>query len=86
MSHPLFMGSPGRLSFRLRHRDNRHEGLVVALLLESDDTVDEGEQGVILAHSDVLTRIVDGSPLTDEDVAGFAILTTEQFDAQTLAL
>ena len=76
MSHPLFMGSPGRLGFRLRHRDNRHEGLVVAFLLESDDTVDEGEQGVILAHSDVLTRIVDGSPLTDEDVAGFAILTT----------
>jgi hypothetical protein len=41
---------------------------------------------VVFTHPDVFTRIVDGTSLTDEDIAGFANLTTEQLDAQTFAL
>ena len=85
MSHPLFMGSPGRLGFRLRHRDNRHEGLVVAFLLEGHHAVNECEQGVVLTHTDVLARVVLCTALTNYDVTCFCILSTPNLNAQTLA-
>ena len=74
-----------RLRLCLRHRDDGHIGLVAQFLLERDNAVDQGEQGVVFTHTYVLTRIVDGTSLADEDIAGFADLTTEQFDAQTFA-
>ena len=82
----FYSGSSGKLSFRLRHRNDRHVRLVTQFFLERDNAIDQGEERMIFTHAYVLTRIVDGTPLTDEDIAGFANLTTEQFDAQTFAL
>ena len=39
-----------------------------AITVEVDVTVCEGEEGVILAHSDVLTRMPLCATLTDDDV------------------
>ena len=74
------------LGLCLRHGDDGHIGLVAQFLLESDNAIHEREQGVVFTHTYVLTRIVDSTSLTDEDIAGFANLATEQFDAQTFAL
>ena len=40
---------------------------------------------MVFAHTYVLARIVDGTSLAYENIAGFAYLTTEQFDALTFA-
>ena len=54
---------------------------VAASTMEFDHAVDEGEEGVILAHADILARVVGGAALTDDDVAGDALLTTKDFHA-----
>ena len=61
-----------------------HYGDVAAVLtafVELDHAVDEGEEGMIATDADVLAGIVGGATLTDDDVAGDALLTTEEFDA-----
>ena len=70
---------------RLRgnHGDKR---TVVRLLAELNLTVGQCEQGVILAHSNVLAWVVLGSALTHENVASNALLTTKDFYTQPFAL
>ena len=41
--------------------------------------VNEGEQSVVLTHTDVETGMVNGATLTLDDIAGFAIRTTKNF-------
>lgn len=40
---------------------------------------------MVLAHAYIFARIVDGATLTDDDIAGDAMLTAEDFNAQTFA-
>lgn len=40
---------------------------------------------MVFAHTDVVARIVDSATLADDDVTGDAMLTTEDFNAQTFA-
>ena len=40
---------------------------------------------MIPAHADVIAGVVDGAALADDDVTGDAMLTTEDFNAQTFA-
>ena len=56
-----------------------------AFLAELDGSVYESEERVVLAHADILTGIVYRSTLTNDDVARLCELTTEQFDAESLA-
>ncbi len=52
---------------------------------ESHCAVDERVQCVVTAHSYVNARMVHCAALALDDIAGFCILTTEQFDAQSFA-
>ena len=52
---------------------------------EDNDAVDEGEQGVVLAHADVEARVVLSAALTLDDVAGFAVGATEDLHAEAFA-
>lgn len=59
---------------------------VVPLTGESDDTVHECEEGVVLAHTYICTGIMYRTPLTDQNIASFGNLATEQLDAEAFAL
>lgn len=48
-------------------------------------TVDESEDGVVLAHTHVKTGVVNCATLTLDDVAGFAILTAENLYTESFA-
>ena len=52
---------------------------------EDNDSIDEGEQGVVLAHADVEARVVLSAALTLDDSAGFALRSTENFNAKAFA-
>lgn len=65
----------------LRGRNDRHVRSVFVGSLEFDDTVTEGEKGMVFTHTDILARVVDGASLADDDVASLGKLTTE--DLQT---
>ena len=67
-------------------REDRNERTVFHFLLEFDDAVDEGEEGMILAHSDVQSGVVYRSALAEDDVAGFCELAAIDLDAQTFAV
>lgn len=70
---------------RLSQRLDAYIRAVVSLLREDYDSIDECEQGVIPTHADVLTRIVNGSALTDNDVACLCELATEMLQAKSFA-
>lgn len=65
--------------------DDGDEGLVVGLLDELDSAVDEGEEGVVLAHAYVEAWVVYGAALTDDDVASLGSLAAEEFEAKSFA-
>lgn len=69
------------LSFDGKDGDKR---LAFFLLLELDNAIAQGIQGVILAHADVLARIVFCAALTNDDVASNSGLSTEEFDSESL--
>ena len=81
----LFFDIPKRRAFfyflLLRGRNDRHVRSVFVGSLEFDNAVAQGEQGVILAHTDILAGVVDGASLADDDVASLGELTTK--DLQT---
>ena len=56
-----------------------------AFLAELNGSVYESEERVVFAHADIFTGIVYRSALTNDDVARLCELTTEQFDAESLA-
>ena len=66
--------------------DNIHKGFVALLLLEFHNAVALSVQGVILAHADVLARIVLRAALTDDDVASDSGLSTEKFHSESFTL
>ena len=49
-------------------------------------SVDEGEQGVILAHAHIVTRVELGSTLTHQNVAGDHTLAAKLFDSTVLGI
>ena len=59
-------------------------GSTFLLLSELDDAVTQCIQSVILAHTDVLARIVLRASLTNDDVASNSGLTTEKFHSESL--
>jgi len=69
------------LTFYGKDGDKR---LAFFLLLELDDAIAQGIQGVILAHADVLARIVLRAALTNDDVASNGGLSTEKFYSESL--
>ena len=66
------------------HRDDGDERLVVFLLHELHDAITLGVEGVVLAHTNVLARVVLGAALTDDDVASDGCLSTENFHSESL--
>ena len=59
---------------------------VLTLALELDGTVNQGEQGVILADAHVDTGMDVGASLANQNVAGQNGLTVGTLHAQTLGL
>lgn len=53
---------------------------------EFDDTLSQCKQGVILAATDVQSRVEVRSTLTNDDLAGTDGLTAEALDAETLGV
>ena len=49
-------------------------------------TVNESEESVVLAHTDIQAGMMLCAALTLDDVAGFAIRPTEDFDAEAFAV
>lgn len=54
----------------------RNCALVITAFVEVYHTVNESIQGVVLADTHVLTRVVLGAALANDDVAGDTLLTT----------
>ena len=52
---------------------------------ENYHTVDEGEESVVLTHTDIEAGVMLSAALTFDDVAGFAVRPAIDFDAQTFA-
>ena len=67
------------------HRVDGDERLVVFLFHELNDAVALGIEGVVLAHTDVLARVVLGAALTHDDVACDGCLSTENLHSESLA-
>ena len=59
---------------------------ILALALELDGTVNQSEQGVILADTNVDTGMDVGASLANQDVAGQNELTVSTLHAQALGL
>ncbi len=52
---------------------------------EHNHAVDEGVDCVVFAEAHVETRMVDGATLALDDIAGLALLATEDFHTESLA-
>ena len=65
--------------------NHRNDALVVAGLAEIHRAIDERKQRVVFADADVQTRIVLRAALANDDVAGDALLATENLDAKSLS-
>src|SRR6266481_2439186 len=74
----LFGGLVRRL-FGLRLDPHAH---LLARLVEDDRAVDQREEGVVLAHADILAAMELGAALADDDVAGPHVLAAELLDAE----
>ena len=62
------------------------EAAVLALVLEADDAVDLGEEGVVFAAAYVGAGLERGPALTDDDAATEDGLAAEYFDAEPLGV
>ena len=62
------------------------EAAVLTFVLEADDAVDFGEEGVVFATTDVGAGLERGSTLTDDDAAAEDRLTTEYLDSEPLGV
>lgn len=62
-----------------------YKRFILAALLEHDDAVGKGKQGVVFAHPHVVARVVFGAALPNNDVAGVYFLATKYFDPQSFA-
>ena len=64
---------------------NTYIALTRSLLCEDNYTINKCEEGVVLAHTYVLTWIVNSTALTNDDVACLCELTTEKLQAESFA-
>ena len=60
--------------------------LTAGPLLEGDDAVRRGEEGVIPTLTDVPARVDFGAPLADDDSTSLNLLATETLHAETLCI
>ena len=67
-----------KLLFNGKHGD---VATVFAAFVELNDTVDKRKEGVVFTHANILARVVGGTALANDDVAGDAFLTTKDFNA-----
>ena len=58
---------------------------VTSAVLELYSTINQGIEGVVLAHAYVLARTVLGTALTADDVTGLGKLTTKNLHAEAFA-
>lgn len=67
-------------SFLLFGGNHADVAAVLSAFVELHHAVDEGVQGVILAHTHVLAGVVGRAALADDDVAGDALLTAKNLN------
>lgn len=72
------------LSFCLRYY--RNSALVLATLVEIHNAVNESVQGVVLADTHILTRVVLCATLANDDVAGDDCLAAVLLHAEVLRI
>ena len=77
MSPPILSLSCNRLDGDVR--------LIVTTLAEGYDTIAECEQCVVATHTHVLTRVVNSTTLTYDNVTCLCELTTKDLHAKTFA-
>ena len=80
------MQQPFVLNAQLLLSVDRALTTILALALELDGTVNQSEQGVILADTNVDTGMDVGASLANQNVAGQNKLTVSALNAQTLSL
>jgi len=62
------------------------EAAVLPLVLEADNAVDLGEEGVVFAAAYVGAGLERGASLTDDDASTEDCLTAEYLDAEPLCI
>jgi len=62
------------------------EAAMLAFVLEADDAIDLGEEGIVFAATDVGTWLERGAALTDDDASTEDRLPTEYFDSEPLGV
>jgi hypothetical protein len=67
-------------------RKDRNERAVFHLFLESHYAVNQGEQGMILAHADIQPGRMDRAALANEDITCFCELAAVDLNAQTFGM
>lgn len=65
--------------------DDRNVASVLCTLLEADHAIYESVERMVAAHTHVLTGMMYSASLANDDVAGFASLSTPNLHAQSLA-
>src|SRR3954468_13793152 len=68
----------------LRHRKDGYVGAAFGFGIERHATIDFGEQGEVLADTDILTGVPLGTALAHDNVAAATSFAAEQLDAQAL--
>src|SRR5271165_5629572 len=69
----------------LRHRDNGYVGTTLGFCLELNSSIDQREQRMVPAETDILARMPLGAALARNDIAGDDRLPAEQLDAESTA-
>src|SRR5215213_2365470 len=68
----------------LRHRKDGYVGAAFGFGIERHATIDLGEQGVVLADTDILAGVPLGAALAHDNVAATTGFAAEQLDTQAL--
>ena len=61
--------------------NNRYDTAVAVATLEDNSTISESIEGVVATHTYVLARVMNGTTLTNDDVASLAGLSTPNLNA-----
>lgn len=75
-----------RLVYLVHQRNNGNVRFIVSFLFEFNNTIGEGEEGMIFADSDVDSWVMDSTTLADKDIACFGELTAVNFNAEAFAM
>lgn len=69
------------LQFLLLGGNDADVAAILTAFVEFHHSVHEGVERMVFAHTDVLSGVVDGATLTDDDVTGDTMLTAKDFNA-----